>query len=151
MKLFLSLVLMLVAHCVLARELMPQEMNCLKQIREESDFILSRINSVHQEYEGKLKQSGLVNFEAGNYSTIELLDNTIRKYHRELVHKVKAYPFSYKAKIQRSQAAGSKRCMVDQLQADAVGTIHEFELSWQKALHQAEKNARYFKQVDRLD
>ena len=151
MRQVIALVLVLISHPASARELMPQEKQCLKQIREEADFILSRIDVVHQEYENKIKATGLTDFKSGNYSTIGLLDNTIRKYHRDLVHKVKSYPFNYKAKISNSKQKRKKRCMADKLQADAVGTIHGFELHWQKAFRQAEKNANYFRNVDSLN
>jgi len=149
-KQLLPMFLLLFSQPAFARDMSPQEAVCLSQIRDETDFIISRINLIHTDYEKQLKQTALGKFKSGDYSTIGLLDNSIRKYHRKLVHKFKKYPFRYQAKIKASHRSGSKRCLADQLRTEAVGTIHGFEISWQKALEQAEKNASYFQQVDEL-
>lgn len=151
MKYLLSMLLLCCTQPALAQDGKSPENKCLQQLRAESEFILSRINSLNQEYEDKLKQSGLADFASGKYSTVALMDNTIRKYHRDLVRKVKKYPFHYSAKAGHSKQAGSKQCRVDKLQTDAVGAIHDFELNWQQALQQAQKNANYFRQVDNLN
>jgi len=149
-KQLLPMFLLLLSQPAFARDMSPQEVVCLSQIRDETDFIISRINLIHSDYEKQLKQSALGKFKSGGYSTIGLLDNSIRKYHRKLVHKFKKYPFRYQAKIKAAHHSGGKRCLAEQLRTEAVGTIHEFEISWQKALEQAEKNASYFQQVDEL-
>lgn len=150
-KHLLPMFLLLVSQYAFARDLSPQEVVCLSQIRHETAFIISRINLIHTDYEKQLKHTAVGKFKSGDYSTIGLLDSTIRKYHRKLVHKFKRYPFRYQAKIKASHRSGSKRCLADQLRTEAVGTIHEFELSWQKVLEQAENNASYFKQVDGMN
>ena len=119
--------------------------------RHETDFIISRINLIHRGYEKQLKHTALGKFKSGDYSTIGLLDNTIRKYHRKLVKDLKAYPFRYRRRIKAAHGAGSKHCLADSLRNESVGTIHKFELGWQKALQEAKKNASYFQQVDGID
>lgn len=150
-KHLVSALLLMMAPQVFARGMSAQEVECLSQIREETDFIISRINLIHSGYEKQLKRSPLVQFKSGDYSTIGLLDNTIRKYHSKLVHQFKNYPLRYQARIKASHYSGSRRCVAQQLRDESVGTIHEFELSWQKALRQAEQNASYFKQVDGIN
>ena len=143
----LTLILLLFVHHAFARGLSAQEAVCLSQIKDETDFIISRINMIHKGYEEKVKQSDFAKYKSGDYSTIGLLDNTIRKYHRKLVRKYKKYPFRYQSKIQASNHTGSSHCFAEQVRVESVGSIHEFELSWERALEQAEKNASYFKQV----
>lgn len=151
MKTYLLAVLLTMgASQVLAQELSANEAECLSQIKDEADFIVSRINLIHRDYEKRIKRSALGKFKSGDYSTISLLDNTIRKYHRKLVYKIKNYPFRYQTKIKASHRAGKQRCLAKQLRDESVGTIHEFELSWEKTLHQAEKNAHYFQQLDEI-
>jgi hypothetical protein len=145
-----TVLLLLSAGSVLARGMTAQEVECLSQLQDESDFIVSRINLIHSSYEKQVEDSHLAKFKSGDYSTIGLLDNTIRKYRRKLVHQIKNYPFRYEAKIQASHRAVSKRCLVKQLRDESVGTIHEFEISWEKTLKQAQRNASYFQQLDRL-
>jgi len=147
-KCMLAVLLLLESSLVLARGMSTQEAECLSRIKDETDFIISRINLIHRDYEKQVKDSAIAKFKSGDYSTIGLLDNTIRKYHRKLVHRYKNYPFRYKSRIKTSRHAGSKQCLVDELRYESVGAIHEFELSWRKALHQAKQNARYFKQMD---
>ncbi len=144
----LVLVFLLASCHVQARGLTAQEATCLSQIKDETDFIVSRINLIHRDYEKQVKHTGLGKFKSGDYSTIGLLDNTIRKYHRKLVKRLKGYPFRYQTGIKASRQKPSKACLAKQLRNESVGTIHEFELSWQKALQEAEKNASYFQQID---
>jgi len=144
----LMLVILLASCYVQARGLTAQEATCLSQIKDETDFIISRINLIHHDYEHQLKQTSLGKFKSGDYSTIGLLDNTIRKYHRKLVKRLKGYPFRYQARIKGSSPKASKACLAERLRNESVGTIHEFELSWQKVLQEAEKNASYFQQID---
>lgn len=144
----LALLLVLATFHTQAREMSAQEAACLSQIREETDFIISRINLIHRNYEQQLKHSALGKFKSGDYSTIALLDNTIRKYHRRLVRRLKDYPFRYRDKIADAHRSGRKRCLADRLRNESVGTIHKFELSWQKVLHAAEENAGYFQEME---
>jgi hypothetical protein len=146
-KHYLSVLLLLFAQHAFARGMSAQEAVCLSQIKDETDFIISRINMVHKGYEEKVKQSGLAQYKSGDYSTIALLDNTIRKYHRKLVRKYKKYPFRYQKKVTASSHSGSTHCLAEQVRVESVGSIHEFELSWQRAFEQAQKNASYFTQV----
>ena len=147
----LALLLILASAHVLASGMSAQQVACLSQIKDETDFIISRINLIHRGYEKQLKHTALGKFKSGDYSTIGLLDNTIRKYHRKLVKDLKAYPFRYRRRIKVAHGAGSKRCLADSLRNESVGTIHKFELGWQKALQEAKKNASYFQQVDGID
>ena len=150
-KHLVSVFLVLIAQHAFARGMSAQESVCLSQIKDETDFVISRINMIHKEFEQQVKHSSLAKFKSGDYSTIGLLDNTIRKYHRKLVHQIKKYPFRYRAKIQASNRPASNRCLVEQVRIESVGRIHEFELSWQRAIEQAERNASYFKQVDDIN
>lgn len=143
----LAVLLVLVSLPTQAQELSPREAECLSQIKAEADFIVSRINLVHREYEDQVKHSGLGKFKSGGYSTVRLLDHTIRKYHRRLVHKIENYPFRY----ERGLKSGHRYCLAQELSDESVGTIHEFELRWQKTLREARKNARYFKQLDEMN
>ena len=81
----LALLLVLASAHVLASGMSAQQVACLSQIKDETDFIISRINLIHRGYEKQLKHTALGKFKSGDYSTIGLLDNTIRKYHRKLV------------------------------------------------------------------
>ena len=147
----LAMLLLLLVQHAFARGMSAQEAVCLGQIKDETDFIISRINIIHKGYEDQVKKSEFGKFKSGDYSTIGLLDNTIRKYRRKLVHKYKKYPYRYKADIKSSHRKASKPCLVEQLRIESVGSLHEFELSWQRAIEQAKKNAGYFKQVDDID
>lgn len=146
----LVLLLVAVSSSVLAQGMSVRQMACYKRIRDEADFIVSRINYIHREYEHKVKQTGLGRFKAGSYSTTKLLNNSIRKYHRKLVHKFRNYPIRYATRLRLGQHLKSSPCLAGRLENESVGTIHEFELSWQKALSQARTNARYFKQLDEM-
>jgi hypothetical protein len=150
-KCMLAVLVLMCSTQVLARGMSTQEAVCLSRIKDETDFIISRINLIHRDYEKQVKDSAFAKFKSGDYSTIGLLDNTIRKYHRKLVHQYKNYPFRYESRIKAMRHAGSKHCLVDELRGESVGSIHEFELSWQKALRQAKKNAMYFKQMDDIN
>jgi len=121
---------------------------CLDQIRAESEFIVSRINFVHRSYEKQLSDSGLGQFQSGDYSTSTMLDNSIRKYHHKLVQKILDYPIQYSSRLRGVQRAGKGSCLARQLHEQAVGTIHEFELSWEHALKSARANADYFRHLD---
>ena len=131
-----------------ARDMSAKEMKCLGQIRDETDFIVSRINLIHRDYEKQVKQSALGKYKSGNYSTHELLDNTIRKYHRKLLHKIKRYPFHYEARVKATPRSKSQPCLAEQLRDESIGMIHHFEVSWEKTLRQAQENAHFFRQVD---
>jgi hypothetical protein len=147
-KLFPFLGLLFLPLPVLAGGLSASELQCLSRVREESNFIVSRINLVHREYEKQLKDSGLGGFKSGNYSTGTLLNNTIRKYHRSLVHRIQSYPIKYETRLRGTQHPGGGVCLARQLHEQAVGTIHEFELSWERALADARTNAEYFRHLD---
>lgn len=121
---------------------------CLSQIRDEADFIISRINLIHRDYEQQVKHSAFGKFKSGEYSTTGLLDNTIRRYRQKLVKRLKDYPFRYRDTIKSSRHAAGKHCLAGMLHSESVGTIHEFELSWQKVLREAEKNAGFFQRID---
>lgn len=147
----LVVLLLLAALPAQARDMSSRETECYKQIKDEADFIVSRINLIHHDYENQVKQSALGRFKSGDYSTIKLLDNTIRKYHRKLVHKIKNYPFRYERRLRKERHHRHAHCLAQDLRNESVGTIHEFELNWRKALRQARKNARYFKQLDNME
>lgn len=144
----LALLLIMASWPVLAQDMSAREAKCYHRIKNEADFILSRINLIHREYENQVKHSGLARFKSGSYSTSQLLDNTIRKYHRRLVHQIRNYPIRYATRLRQGQHLQHPTCLASSLQDESVGTIHEFELSWQKALRQARNNARYFKQLN---
>lgn len=144
----LAVLLGLLPTMVQAQEMTARESACYGRIKQEADFIVSRINLIHRDYENRLKHSGLGRFQSGSYSTRKLLDNTIRQYHRRLVHRIQNYPIRYTDRLRHRQHRKPPRCLAGKLQNEAIGTIHQFELSWQKALRQARKNARYFSQLD---
>lgn len=146
----LVLLLFVTSLPVLAREMSGRQAQCYKRVRDEATFIVSRIDLIQHQYENQVKRSGLGKFKSGAYSTSKLLDNTIRKYHRKLVRKFKNYPIRYASQLRLGQHPKSPHCLAAYLQDESVGTIHEFELSWQQALRQARKNARYFKQLDKM-
>lgn len=144
----LGLMLLLGSMPVLARGLTAREVECLREIRDEADFIVSRIDLINHDYEKQIRHSALGKYKSGDYSTIGLLDNTIRKYHRKLVRQYKNYPFRYKTRVKASPRTGSRHCLVQELRNESVGAIHQFELGWQKTLEKARKNASYFQQID---
>lgn len=146
----LTLLMVLASSGALARGLTAQQSRCLSQIRNETDFIISRIDLIHRDYEQKIKRTDLGKFKSGDYSTVGLLDNSIRKYHRTLVKRLKKYPFQYRKRIRKSHHKSEKPCLAEQLRDQSVGTIREFELSWEKTMRKAKDNASYFKQVDGL-
>lgn len=131
----------------LAKGMTAKQAECYSQIKQEAAFIVSRINLIQRDYEGRVKHSALGVFHSGGYSTRKLLDNTIRQYHRKLVHRIENYPIRYAARLGQGRHA---TCQASNLQDESVGTIHKFELSWQKALSQARKNARYFSQLNKM-
>ncbi|MBI1422455.1 MAG: hypothetical protein GC149_03240 [Gammaproteobacteria bacterium] len=146
----LALLLLLESSMALARGMTTREAECLSQIKDETDFVISRINLIHRDFEKQVKQSAIGDFKSGDYSTVGLLDNTIRKYHRKLVHRFKNYPFRYRAKINSSKSGRSRACLAEELRTESVGAIHDFELTWQETLRKAEKNVIYFQQLDEL-
>jgi len=149
-KIFPFLGLLCMPLPVLAGGLSLSEAQCLDRVRAESDFIISRINYVHRKYEKQVSESDLGRFTSGDYSTVSLLDNTIRKYHRSLVRKFQSYPLKYASRLRGVQHPGQQACMAGKLHEQAVGTIHEFELNWERALKTARANAEYFRHMDGL-
>jgi len=149
-KLCLLLGLLVLPQIALAAGLNASESECLSRIRDEVDFIVSRLNLIHRSYEKQVSDSALGQFKSGGYSTVTMLDNTIRKYHDRLVRRIRKYPFQYKSRLKSVHLTGSRRCLAERLRAESVGTIHEFELSWQKALRQAQDNAVYFRRMDHI-
>lgn len=146
----LAMLLILASLPAWAKGMSSRDAKCIRQIKEEADFIISRINLIHRDYENRVKHSALGHFRSGDYSTIKLLDNTIRKYHRRLVHQIKNAPLRYQARLKAGHHTKHALCLAQKLRDESVGTIHEFELSWEKALRQANKNARYFKRLDEM-
>ena len=130
-----------------SRDLSVSEQQCLAQIRAEVSFITSRVNLIHREYESKLEVTGLAEYQSGEYSTIGLLDNSIRKYRLSLMGDLKAYPQRYQWQL----AAGNRQCPVDQLKIEAVSMIRDFEMNWARALDKAQQNASYFRRLEQMN
>ena len=149
-KMMLAVLLGLLATAALARDMTTRQAECYGRIKQEADFIVSRINLIHRDYESRLKRSAIGGFKSGQYSTTRLLDNTIRRYHRKLVRRLKNYPFRYEASLRGAQGSKHAPCLARKLQNESVGTIHEFEVSWQRAFRKARDNARYFRQLDNM-
>lgn len=131
----------------LAQELSTREQQCLAEIEAEVAFITSRVELIHDEYEKKLETAGLQQFQSGDYSTIVMLDNSIRKYHLSLVRDVRRYPQLYRQQLQ----TGNRNCPAEQLKLQGIGMIHSFERDWTQALEKARQNAEYFQRLEQMN
>jgi len=144
----LLLVFVSYAQTLSAAPLSAAQIKCLAKIDEQVDFIIYGIERVNQQYEEIVKEKKLDEFKSGEYSADVFLDKSIRKYRLELTGEIKSYPQRYIA-IQK-KSAGNSRCIASQLQSDGVGIIHNFEVTWQKAIENANKNRKFFQSVESL-
>jgi len=137
-----------ICHLVIAADMAPSERACLQKINEEVDFVLSGIERVNKEFEQKLRDKKLADFKASEYSTQKFLDNSIRKYQRDITGELKAYPINYTLSASRSSA--HKPCSVKKLQSESITIIHTYTISWERTIEKAAKNQHFFKSVEHL-
>lgn len=133
---------------VVADELRPAEKACLKKINEEVSFVLSGIEAVNREFEDRVQRDKLAEFKAGEYSGNAFLDNSIRKYRMDITGKVKAWPVKYQSLASRRNE--TVPCTAQQLQHDAVGIIHDFEVNWDRVVQKAQQNQEFFQSIRHL-